>query len=245
MSTPVFHDLGIYYRIKYYQSIMLKKRGYLLSPGEERLIELPLWSDVALHHFQSLFVDPKVYIKDKLGGIYTHGISKKKINVIYVKELDPSKKKENIKIVEEDTKLLKHNVDYLKYQILKDNIPDVIAISRINISTENKKFLDDLKSFNITFFIHEELYYDCTNHILVPQITILTSEEKAKFLERPDNLKIKKFRVDDPVVKFLGGKPGDIARIDRMSRGINQVKRVREFRLIENKSIHEDEKKIV
>jgi len=61
---------------------------------------------------------------------------------------------------------------------------------------------------------------DILAHALVPKHEILTSAEKKELLKRynagKNNLPV--ISVDDPVVKIIGAKPGDVLRIIRDSR---------------------------
>jgi DNA-directed RNA polymerase subunit H len=60
---------------------------------------------------------------------------------------------------------------------------------------------------------------DILKHELVPDHTILSKSEAKKIIKeiniRPEQLP--KIRKDDPVVKVIGAKPGDIIKITRNS----------------------------
>ncbi len=60
---------------------------------------------------------------------------------------------------------------------------------------------------------------DILNHVLVPKHEILTKEEEKEFL---DKIRIKKedlprIRKEDPAIRHLNPKLGDIVRIERKS----------------------------
>lgn len=67
--------------------------------------------------------------------------------------------------------------------------------------------------------LRKESEIDITQHILVPQHILLSEEEKRELLEKykiklTDLPKIKK---NDPAIKHLNAKPGDIIKIIRKS----------------------------
>lgn len=61
---------------------------------------------------------------------------------------------------------------------------------------------------------------DITNHVLVPKHEILTSSEKKELLKRYNigEYNLPSINIEDPVVKKIGAKPGDVLRIIRASR---------------------------
>ncbi len=73
------------------------------------------------------------------------------------------------------------------------------------MSRRSKKF----KEFNFNLFEHE----------LVPRHEILTSTEVKDLLEEYHikHYQLPYIRASDPVVKWIGAKPGDILRITRKS----------------------------
>ncbi|MBU5682500.1 MAG: DNA-directed RNA polymerase subunit H [Candidatus Aenigmatarchaeota archaeon] len=63
------------------------------------------------------------------------------------------------------------------------------------------------------------------NHFLSPKYSILSENEKEELL-RKYNVKLSqlpKIFVDDPVVKTLGAKVGDIIKIERNILGIRSI----------------------
>ncbi|OGI12455.1 DNA-directed RNA polymerase subunit H [Candidatus Micrarchaeota archaeon RBG_16_36_9] len=62
--------------------------------------------------------------------------------------------------------------------------------------------------------------FNILNHELVPEHTILNKEEEKEVLDKfkigPENLP--KIMINDPVVKAIGAKEGDILKITRKSK---------------------------
>ncbi|ALU11979.1 DNA-directed RNA polymerase subunit H [Ignicoccus islandicus DSM 13165] len=70
-----------------------------------------------------------------------------------------------------------------------------------------------------------ERKFKVTDHVLVPEHVKLSDEEAYEILKKyglkPEDLPI--LRVDDPVAKELGLKPGDIVKIIRRSDKAEEV----------------------
>ncbi len=65
----------------------------------------------------------------------------------------------------------------------------------------------------------QELNIDITKHVLVPKHEVLSEEEKEKLLKEL-NIEFKqlpKIKINDPAIKHLKVKPGDVIKITRSS----------------------------
>lgn len=65
----------------------------------------------------------------------------------------------------------------------------------------------------------EKQAFDVFESELVPKHELLTKEEKVEFLKK-NNLSVKqlpRIKSEDPVVKVLGGKKGDVVKVIRAS----------------------------
>ena len=70
-----------------------------------------------------------------------------------------------------------------------------------------------------------ETSFDITKHILVPEHTKLGEEEKRKLLEQY-NISIKQLpqiKLDDPAIKHLNPKVGDVMKIKRISPTVGET----------------------
>lgn len=66
----------------------------------------------------------------------------------------------------------------------------------------------------------EEMYKIILKHRLVPKHEIVDEEEKKRIIEKyagGDPYKLPYILASDPVVKAIGGKPGDVIKITRRS----------------------------
>lgn len=72
--------------------------------------------------------------------------------------------------------------------------------------------------------------FDVTKHHLVPKHTKLSESEKSKVLGKygVDALSLPKIFIDDPTIKALGVKIGDVIKIERKSKsaGVAEYYRV-------------------
>jgi len=62
-----------------------------------------------------------------------------------------------------------------------------------------------------------QLLFNITKSIYVPTHTLMNDNEKKKFQEKYNINKIPKINLNDPVVKFIGGKLDNIVKITRKS----------------------------
>lgn len=227
----------IYYRVKYYQIIMMDKRHYIIPDMERQMINHPYNSKESKQIFIDKYVpkDNAFFIKSKLDYEYKHSMENKTCKVIYVQEIL------NNQIDESKDSILAESTNVLIATIDKNvDVTDIILISRVKFSSDSLKKIHDIRTHNIQIFLHKELFYDPTNHTLVPTMEIIPLDESRNFLKKPDNLNIKKICFDDPIIKFLGGIPGQLVKVTRKLPYISNVEISQEYRLITKLSIQQD-----
>ena len=232
-------NLKLYYRVKYFQLVMLDKRGYILNNNEKRIISEKLGSTGSYNLFKSIYLptDDKTYLQEKLSKTYEHTSNnpEKISKVIFVREV-PDEKSD--KILTETTNVIKN--------MIKDDpsIKNVILIVRVPFRSINYADLKNLVSYNIEIFLHSELFYDPTDHELQPRFKLVSIEESKNFLSaNKDNRNIKVFCIDDPVIKFLGGTYNQLVAVYRTLSYIAQTQEGMEYRLITKQTITEHMKK--
>jgi hypothetical protein len=216
-------NVNLYYKIKYYQILMMKKREFIIPDNELKILTLPYEDSFNL--FKSMYVTEE-YIQEKLSNVYTHisGDSNKKTRVIYVRD-DESKKN-----------ILKETTEEIKKMIASTpHIPNVVLVIRVEFNAANLVELKSLTSFNIDTFLHRELFLDPSDNELNPKMTLL-SIQKSKEILSPnlDVNNMRKLCYDDAVVKFLGGVPGQIMLVKENPVYICQVEETNRYRLIVN-----------
>jgi len=98
----------------------------------------------------------------------------------------------------------------------KEKAAEVHVVSDAPLTPQAKKIVAEE---GIRYLSIRNVLIDILQHELVPKHEVLTEEEKQRLA---NDLKIElgqlpKIRRTDPVIKILGGKPGDVVRIHRRS----------------------------
>jgi DNA-directed RNA polymerase subunit H (RpoH/RPB5) len=218
---------------------MMKKRGYTILPNEKSIIETPVTESI--FNFDQMYrkqaSDRKIAIEALLGGMYTHSKNPKDtVRIIYI-ETDANE----IQIKKEKTDEI---VNAISANISNTHI---ILVSRVKFRPQNYTSLLDLKSYWIEHFVYEELLYDPTDHkVLQPRIELQSFEKSNQFLKNlgKDAVNLQKICIDDPVIKFLGGRIGQIIAITRKLKFKAAVTVGGSVRLIIGHSIFEEKDKI-
>jgi len=98
----------------------------------------------------------------------------------------------------------------------KEKATEVHLVSDSPLTPQAKKMVAEA---GIRFTSMRNVLIDLLQHELVPKHEILSEEEKQKLLESlgAGLEQLPKIRKTDPIIKLLGGKPGDVVRIYRKS----------------------------
>lgn len=228
----------------------MKKRGYILSDFEELVINSS--PEESMHYFLKFYLEKaqsaKLVIESQLNAVYYHRkFSKNTVRVIYI-ETSP-----------DDNQIKKDKSEQILSTIQDDpGNNHFILISSIKFTAATFKDLSDLNTgivassdeniarYWIEFFLHEELLYDPTVHVLLqPSYELLSVKDSKAYLAKikKDSNKLLNFRIDDPSIKFLGGRAGQIVRLVRRLPYISQVSEDLVHRIIINETIRVDPKK--
>lgn len=227
---------GFYHKIKFHQILMMKKRGYVLSDVERRIIEGNI--DESMMLFDDYYVKPAqsrgVPIENLLDTVYRDSKGNS-ISVIYV-EVDPGEKQ-----------VKKAVFDALATCILADTFNrNVLFISRVKWTTEGYKQFAGYPIFNIEYMLYRELIYNPIAHEFQPSFRLLTDDERKIVvgkLGKQGSSVLHRFATDDPVVKYLGAKPGQIIKILRKADHIAGVDEMMYYRIVVNALLFEDKDK--
>lgn len=132
-----------------------------------------------------------------------------------------------ISVVKELEPLVIHFFDELKVGLKslktvlesfeRQNVKNIILVCKEGLSPACKKIIE--ANPNIEVFYEKDLKFNVTKHELVPKHRILQEEEKGQLLK---NLRIQESQLPwiytyDPVIKYLGGKRGEVVEILRKS----------------------------
>jgi DNA-directed RNA polymerase I, II, and III subunit RPABC1 len=88
-----------------------------------------------------------------------------------------------------------------------------------NITSSARKCVEKSSKIKIEAFSEEELSINITKHRLMPEHYVLTSREKAKFLNQSKITESQLPRIlwSDPVARYYGMRRGDLIRVIRKS----------------------------
>ena len=101
------------------------------------------------------------------------------------------------------------------------NVTRAIVVVKEKLTSFAKAAVKEMSNFNyrMEFFRDAELLVDITEHKLVPQHVLLTSEQKVQLLERyrlkPSQLP--RIQVTDPIARYYGLKHHQVVKIIRPS----------------------------
>jgi DNA-directed RNA polymerase I, II, and III subunit RPABC1 len=101
-----------------------------------------------------------------------------------------------------------------------ENVANAIMVLRVDITPFAKQAVQEMSdSFRIEHFKEAELLVDITNHTLVPEHQVLTSNEKAELLKRYrlKETQLPRIQPNDPVARYYGMKRGMVVKIIRPS----------------------------
>jgi DNA-directed RNA polymerase I, II, and III subunit RPABC1 len=114
---------------------------------------------------------------------------------------------------------VKH-IEKIQEKLLSGKITHCILVYPKAITSQTKKYIESTRSrFSIELFSEEDLLVNVTRHKMMPEHTLMTSEEKSKFLKASCLVieQLPRILVSDPVCRYYGAKRGDIMRIIRKS----------------------------
>lgn len=95
-----------------------------------------------------------------------------------------------------------------------------LTVLRVDITPFAKQAVQEMSdAFRIEHFKEAELLVDITQHTLVPEHQVLTSNEKIELLKRYrlKDTQLPRIQPNDPVARYLGMRRGQVVRITRPS----------------------------
>jgi DNA-directed RNA polymerase subunit H (RpoH/RPB5) len=194
---------------------MLIDRGY----PEEELKEKYYNMDLDL--FQELIKDNKINLQvkhpkeNKMVIVYFFGVS----SLLKMKGEVGKMKKDDINLLISDVKnTMEPDYEYNIIMILKEK-PHNIILNKIQDIHSSVNIDEKEKRMFLEYFIQDELKYNCSRHFLVPKHSKCSKEELDLVLKKysVSLSQLPKMIHDDPQAKYLGLRPGDVCKIERIS----------------------------
>lgn len=98
----------------------------------------------------------------------------------------------------------------------KESANEIHIVSDAPLTPQAKKMVAEE---GMRYMSMKNVLIDITQHHLVPRHEILSDEEKERLMKELgiEAGQLPKIRRTDPIVRLLGGKPGDVVRIHRRS----------------------------
>ena len=100
-----------------------------------------------------------------------------------------------------------------------NNVNNAIIVVKEEVTSFAKSEFQDAKPLVIEHFRENELLIDKMTHVLVPKHELLNEEEKKELYKiyKIKDLNLPKILSSDPIVRYFGGKKGQIFKITRSS----------------------------
>ena len=219
-------EISELFKIKITQLKMIRSRGYDIS-REQHLLNMNIQQFIDL--YVPFAQQNNKTIRSFLNQVYFKPSDLQQVNGLVVYYTEPTNTKT---IGKSDTCTI---IQYLnQYQNICN---DAIIIANKIINSNGKECLRKVTNYYITIFQTYELLIDPTEHYMVPKHQILTDDELEQLFEsnQHNNINIHNFpyiRTDDAIIKYLGGKPRQVVKIQRRNVLDSMVKLYYVYRTI-------------
>jgi len=190
------------FEIKKTQIKMVKRRGYNVG-DEENLL------NYTAEQFLDIYVPYAKSQNKSVRNILTTYYKNDDGSRLYVYYADiTDKKKLGVETIE----------DFIRGLDEKKARNGIIITSK-PLTTESKKKIQNLLTYNIYTFTEDEMSYDPTEHYLTPEHVALSADEQREFLMKND-LNIDQLPIilnTDMISRYYGFKTGQIIKINRIN----------------------------
>lgn len=200
--------------IKKTQLEMAKDRGYMLSPQEEEILHMDLYTfDI---YYKALIEHKKTNNRTVLNRLYDakdeNDKTIKRLLVYYGTKLEPQQKQISSNVIKEFIKI-----------ILETGVTEAVLIVDLNLSANSKEILSKLTSVKWQIFADDELIFNPVQHIDVPKHVLLTEEQKKAKLDelKTPITKLPIIKVNEPIIKYFNWPVGSVVKIERNDQSIN------------------------
>lgn len=197
MKIKIFKILRLFIIMEVSKNNYYKVRKTVIEMLRDRGNEISEKYEIPFDEFVIQYdndgIDMVIELEDKIIYVYFH-VAEKNLS-----------KKEFVNLIERTTK------EYENLHLI------IITPSKLNQTL--KKEIKKLE--HCEAFLTKELLFNITKHTLIPEMRMLNEKEIKKVIEKfrvPAN-KLPKFLLTDPIVRYYGGKTGDVFEIKRISLG--------------------------
>lgn len=167
---------------------------------------------IIFKNFLLMLYRRNIFDKDEVTDLYNNNIEKLLDNM-----------EMNELVLEINTKkiqlyILNNKISSLNTSIINflENNEELGTYKFILVQEYNKKFLSQIKDYNnVELFFLYEFKEDIISKIFIPKHTLLNDEEKNEILSIYNKNELPKLGDTDKMVRYYGGKVGDVFRIER------------------------------
>ncbi|VDK46716.1 unnamed protein product [Cylicostephanus goldi] len=120
----------------------------------------------------------------------------------------------------EDTKIGIKTIKAICQQMQEQTITRAIIVVQTGMTPSAKQAIADMApKYILEHFLESELMVNITEHELVPEHVVMTSDEKAELLARYKlkDTQLPRIQLSDPVARYFGLKRGQVVKIVRPS----------------------------
>ncbi|WKY03582.1 hypothetical protein Q1695_004940 [Nippostrongylus brasiliensis] len=120
----------------------------------------------------------------------------------------------------EDTKIGIKTIKAICQQMQEQTITRAIIVVQAGMTPSAKQAIADMApKYILEHFLESELMVNITEHELVPEHVVMTSDEKAELLARYKlkDTQLPRIQLSDPVARYFGLKRGQVVKIVRPS----------------------------
>lgn len=166
-------------------------------------------TEVLLHNFTKLLWRRRIIKENEISNILKNLLDQKPDNGRY--NLKIGDKTIGLMLYFNNLSSVKKGSEIEEFMLINKNLKFLIAKSI------SKKTINQGKDMNTEVFESTELMVDIPANPLVPEHILLNEEEKEKLLLIYPEKTLPKIYLDDIMVRYLGGKKGDIIKIIRIT----------------------------
>lgn len=189
--------------IKQNEIKLAKLRGYDVSNAEA------MFNNITVPEFERMigYDNPEVNFHENLSSVYTHLTDPTDILIVFYISTPPTQS-----ISSETIRDILFHMNKMIRERPGINF-SVILISEAEPTTHSKGLIEKYNGASIQIMMDNEIGFDLMAHKLVPEQVILSKERGDEVLRNygvTNRFSIPLAGSDDPVVRLLGGKRGDL-----------------------------------
>jgi len=121
--------------------------------------------------------------------------------------------------INDDIKIGIKQIKNIEAKMISENVNRAIVFYNSTITAFAKQYLKEENEFDIEMFKIDSMKFCLLDHDLIPEVCIVDDSEKKDLLSfyRIKETNLPRIQFEDPVVRYLGAKKGNVLRFTRPS----------------------------